>query len=219
MQNPRETDTCQFTRREFLGRTVTLSAVAAVPWVISSSALGANENISPSERITVGLIGNGLMGNGHLHRLIGDRGVQVLAVCDVDRLRREDGKRYVEETYAADRSNGTYHGCAAYNDYQELLARPDLDAVVIVTPDHWHTLQAIDAAKAGKDIYCEKPISITIQQGRRLVETVRRYGRVFQTGEPSTVLFRRSGRSVSLFAPVDSAGSNRSSRCGTAWED
>ncbi len=107
------------------------------------------------------------MGRGHLHRLVGDRDVQVLAVCDVDRLRCEDGKRRVEETYAADRSSGTYHGCAAYNDYRELLARPDIDAVVIVTPDHWHTLQAIDAARAGKDIYCEKPISITIRQGRR----------------------------------------------------
>ena len=182
IQNPREAHTCRFTRREFLGCTATLLGIAAAPWIIPSSALGADGNVSPSERITVGLIGNGLMGNGHLHRLVGDRDVQVLAVCDVDRLRREDGKRRVEETYAADRSNGTYHGCAAYSDYRELLARPDLDAVVIVTPDHWHSLQAIDAAKAGKDIYCEKPISITIQQGRRLVETVRRYGRVFQTG-------------------------------------
>ena len=90
--------------------------------------------------------------------------------------------RRVDETYAAERAAGTYRGCTAYNDYRELLARPDLDAVVIATPDHWHTLQAIDAAKAGKDVYCEKPVSLTIQEGRRLVETVRRYGRVFQTG-------------------------------------
>ena len=130
----------------------------------------------------MGLIGKGLMGSGHLRRLAGDREVQVLAVCDVDRLRCEDGKRRVEETYAAESSSGTYHGCAAYNDYRELLARTDIDAVVIVTPDHWHALQAIDAAKAGKDIYCEKPISITVRQGRRLAETVRRYGRIFQTG-------------------------------------
>ena len=129
----------------------------------------------------MGLIGHGCMGHGHLRRLAGDREIQVLAVCDVDATRREEGKRHVEQTYAA-RSESGYSGCAAYNDYRELLARADIDAVVIVTPDHWHTPQAIDAIKAGKDVYCEKPISLTIQQGRRLVETVQRYGRIFQTG-------------------------------------
>ncbi len=180
--NSKGTDSRRLTRRHFLGRAAGLSGIVAAPWIVSSPALGANGNVAPSERITVGLIGKGLMGSGHLRRLVGDRSVQVLAVCDVDRLRCEDGKRRVEETYAADRSSGTYHGCAAYNDYRELLARPDIDAVVIVTPDHWHALQAIDAAKAGKDIYCEKPISITVRQGRRLAETVRRYCRIFQTG-------------------------------------
>jgi hypothetical protein len=84
--------------------------------------------------------------------------------------------------YAADTTSGAYSGCRAYNDYREILARPDIDAVVIASPDHWHSLQSIDAAKAGKDIYCEKPISVTIEEGRRVVEAVRRYGRVFQTG-------------------------------------
>ena len=185
MENSKVTDTHRITRREFLGRIAALSGIVVAPWFIPSSARGADGNIAPSERITVGLIGKGLMGSGHLRRLIGDREVQVLAVCDVDRLRCEDGKRRVEETYAAPPwadSSGTYRGCAAYNDYRELLARSDIDAVVIVTPDHWHTLQAIDAAKAGKDIYCEKPISITVRQGRRLAEAVRRYGRIFQTG-------------------------------------
>jgi hypothetical protein len=182
IDNSEATDTCRITRRRFLGRTAALSGTFAVPWIIPSSAQGADDNVAPSERITVGLIGKGLMGSGHLRRLAGDSDVQVLAVCDVDRLRCEDGKRRVDQTYAADRSSGTYRGCAAYNDYRELLARTDIDAVVIVTPDHWHILQAIDAAKAGKDIYCEKPISITIRQGRRLVEAVRRYGRIFQTG-------------------------------------
>jgi hypothetical protein len=164
-----------------MGRAVAFSGIVAAPWIIPSSARGADGNVEPSGRIAVGVIGKGLMGSGHLRRLAGDRDIQVVAVCDVDRLRREDGKRRVEATYAA-RSSGTYRGCAAYNDYRELLARADIDAVVIVTPDHWHTLQAIDAAKAGKDIYCEKPISITVRQGRELVETVRRYGRIFQTG-------------------------------------
>ncbi len=169
------------TRRTLLTSAACCSGAIALPWIIPASARGAEGNIPPSERLTMGLIGHGCMGHGHLRRLAGDRDVQVLAVCDVDATRREEGKQHVEQTYAA-RSESGYGGCATYNDYRELLARPDIDAVVIVTPDHWHTLQAIDAVKAGKDVYCEKPISLTIHQGRRLVETVQRYGRIFQTG-------------------------------------
>ena len=163
------------TRRSFL-------TAAAVPWIVSVSALGADGTTPPSERIGVGLIGRGAMGSGHLRRLLNDAGVQVLAVCEVDRLRREEGQREVEEKYASLRSSGLYRGCTAYNDYRDMLARPDIDAVVIATPDHWHAVQSIDAARAGKDVYCEKPISMTIQEGRRLVDTIRRYARVFQTG-------------------------------------
>jgi hypothetical protein len=154
----------------------------AVPWIVPASARGAGGTVPPSGRINVGLIGKGLMGGGHLGRCAGDPGAQLLAVCDVDRVRREDGKRRVEQIYAADTSRGTYRGCAAYNDHREVLARKDIDAVVIVTPDHWHAPLAIEAAKAGKDIYCEKPITLTLREGRLLVEAVRRYGRVFQTG-------------------------------------
>lgn len=170
------------TRRAFLDRTGRASAMVALPWIVPASAMSAQTSAMPSERITVGLIGHGAMGQGHLRRLAGDREVQVLAVCDVDRARRDEAKRIVEETYAARKPDGKYEGCTAYNDYRELLARPDLDAVVIVTPDHWHSLQAIHAVEAGKDVYCEKPISLTVPQGRQLVETVRRYGRIFQTG-------------------------------------
>jgi hypothetical protein len=169
-------------RREFLGRSTAATALLAAPSLIPSSARGADGNVAPSERITVGLIGRGRMGRGHLNRLLRNPDVEILAVCDVDRVRREEGKAIVEKKYADDRPSGAYRGCAAYNDYRELLARPDIDAVVIVTPDHWHAVQAIDAAKAGKDIYCEKPPTMTIAEGRRLVETVRRYDRVFQTG-------------------------------------
>ena len=180
-QNPRMGDG-KITRRNFLGRTACLSGAVTMPWIIPASARGADGSTAPSERITVGLSGHGLMGRGHLRRLAGDREVQVLAVCDVDQVRRDAGKQHVEQTYAARDPSGAYRGCAAYNDYRELLARDDIDAVVIVTPDHWHSLQAIHAAKAGKDVYCEKPISLTIREGRELVETVRRYGRIFQTG-------------------------------------
>jgi hypothetical protein len=133
---------------------------------------------------------------------VGGQEVQVLGVCDVDRVRCEEAKKRVEDTYAARAPGGQYQGCTAYNDYRELLARPDLDAVVIATPDHWHTLQAIHAVEAGKDVYCEKPISLNVQEGRRLVETVQVYGRVFQTGtvsldldDPESLRVRREGRS------------------------
>ncbi len=172
-----------FTRREFLGAAgASAVATAAAPWIVPDTALGAQGTTVPSARITVGLIGVGCMGRGHLNWLLGEESVQLLAVCDVDRLRRHYAQATAEDRYAAQRGAGTYRGCTAYNDYRELLARPDIDAVVIATPDHWHTPISVHAAKAGKDIYCEKPISMTIQEGRCLVETVRRYGRVFQTG-------------------------------------
>jgi hypothetical protein len=154
----------------------------AVPGWASSAVLGAGGAVPPSSRVTVGVIGIGAMGRGHVRRMAGDPGAQLVAVCDVDRVRREGARETVEQMYAAARASGTYSGCVAYNDYREMLVRPDIDAVVIATPDHWHALQAIDAAKSGKDIYLEKPVSVTIDEGRRMVEVVRRYGRVFQTG-------------------------------------
>ena len=170
------------TRRNFLRSAAAASGIIAAPWILSCAARGADGAVAPSNRLGVGLIGHGIMGTGHLRRLSSDPALLVPAVCDPDRTRSEAARRRTDETYAADRPAGTYRGCAAYNDYRELLARPDVDAVVVVTPDHWHTPISIDAAKAGKDVYCEKPISLTIQEGRRLVETVSRYGRVFQTG-------------------------------------
>ena len=177
-----KTDAGRMTRRELLRSAAAVSAIAAAPWIVPSSARGADGAVAPARRITMGLIGKGLMGSGHLRRLVNDPAVQLLAVCDVDRVRREEGVKQAEAAYAADRAGGTYRGCAAYNDFRELLARPDVDAVVIVTPDHWHALLTTAAARAGKDVYCEKPITLKIEEGRRLVETVRRYGCVFQTG-------------------------------------
>lgn len=169
-------------RRQFLSRGAAATGLVAIPWLVPASARGADGAVAPSERITVGVIGHGAMGRGHLRRFIGDPTTQVLAVCEVDRSRRDSAQNAVEEAYAAAKASGTYRGCGAYTDYRELLARPEIDAVAIATPDHWHTLQSIDAAKAGKDVYCEKPITVTVEEGRRLADTVRRYGRVFQTG-------------------------------------
>jgi len=167
------------TRRKFMGTT---ASAVALPWIIPSSALGAAGAVAPSDRLTLGLIGRGCMGRGHLTRLAGDSDVQLLAVCDVDKSRRDEGKEVVEANYAASQPSGTYHGCAAYNDFRELLARQDIDGVVIATPDHWHTPISIYAVKAGKDVYCEKPVSMTIREGRALVDAVRANKRVFQNG-------------------------------------
>ncbi|MBN2137683.1 MAG: Gfo/Idh/MocA family oxidoreductase [Sedimentisphaerales bacterium] len=170
-------------RRSFLARTAALTAAPAMPAIIPASALGAAGLTPPSNRITMALIGNGIMGRGHLRRLAGDAAIQLLAVCDVDRTRRDAGKAHADQTYAARAAGKEYTAaCQACNDYRELIARDDLDAVLIATPDHWHTPISIDAARAGKDVYCEKPISVTIDQGRKLVETIQRLGRVFQTG-------------------------------------
>jgi len=169
------------TRRAFLVRAGAASLLT-VPWIIPASVRGQNGVAAPSERLNVGLIGLGAMGSGHLRILAGHPQPQLLAVCDVDRARREGGAQRVDEICAARRSAGSFRGCAAINDYRELLARPDLDGVVIATPDHWHALQAIHAAQAGKHVYCEKPVSLTIREGREMVDTTRRYARVFQTG-------------------------------------
>lgn len=154
----------------------------ALPAIVPASALGLGGFRSPSERLTMGVIGIGAMGIGHVAHCLGDPGQQLLAVCDVDLVRREGARQRADEAYAAARGSAGYKACTAYNDYREVLARPDIDAVIIASPDHWHALQSVDAAKAGKDVYCEKPISLTIAEGRRVVEVMRAYGRVFQTG-------------------------------------
>jgi hypothetical protein len=153
-----------------------------MPQWVPASVLGADGGVPPSERVTVGLIGKGAMGSGHLHRLAYDKAFQLVALSEVDQTRRETGVKTINDIYASTQPDGGYKGCTGYIDYREILQREDIDAVVIVTPDHWHSLMAIDAARAGKDIYCEKPISVTMEEGRRVVQAVKRYGRVFQTG-------------------------------------
>ncbi len=182
VSHPKFTGAGRLTRRGFLRGAAAASAVVASPWVVPASSRGADGAAPPSKRITVALIGCGVMGRGHLRRLVSDPAVQLLAVSDVDRVRRDEGKRVADEAYADEHARGAYRGCDAVNDFRQVLARPDIDAVVIVTPDHWHAPLSIAAARAGKDIYCEKPITLKIEEGRRLVEAVRRYGRVFQTG-------------------------------------
>ena len=175
------------TRRDLMKRTASVAAVAAMtgavaaPTIIPSSALGNQDKAPPSERLNVGFIGVGKMNSSHLNGFAGRKDAQVMAVCDVDTTRREHFKKVIDDKYAK-LERKDYKGCGAYEDYRELLARDDIDAVFIATPDHWHTAIAIEAAKAKKDIYCEKPLTLTIQEAKLLIDAVRKYDRVFQTG-------------------------------------
>lgn len=144
--------------------------------------MGADGATPASERLTIGFIGMGKQMGGHVGAFLGRQQCQVVAVCDVESRRLEKFKAQIDEYYAQKSGKGAYTGCAAYGDYRDLLAREDIDAVVIATPEHWHALQVVDAANAGKDIYCEKPLSHTIHEARAMVKAVRRNGVVFQTG-------------------------------------
>ena len=167
-------------RRQFV-RGVAASTVAA-PFIVSASALGNTARFAASDRLTLGFIGMGKMNGNHLNHFLRTEDVQVLAVCDVDTTRREDAKHRVDQRYAGESSSGAGGGCDAYTDFRELVARDDIDAVVIATPDHWHSIPVIEACKAGKDIYCEKPLTLTIHEAKLLIDAVRKHERVFQTG-------------------------------------
>ena len=180
----------QFSRRQFL-RTAS-SATAIAPFILSSS-WGAPGEKGPNDRITMGFIGTGKQGGGLLHNFLNHPNTQVLAVCDVDTTRREHFGKVVDDHYRA-KGNTESKGCAQYKDFRELLARKDIDTVVIATPDHWHAYIAIEACKAGKDIYCEKPLSLTIHEARAMANAVRKHDRVFQTGsmQRSSKEFRKA---------------------------
>jgi len=165
------------TRRGFLARA---AAAAALPWIVRASALGAEGRPAPSNRTTVGCIGVGGRGTDNLRAFLGRPESQVVAVCDVDALHRDRARQLVERHY--EKASAAPAHCDAYGDFRDLVARPDVDAVMVGTPDHWHVPVALAAVRAGKDVYCEKPLSLTIAEGRILSDTVRRYGRVFQVG-------------------------------------
>ena len=160
-------------------------------------AAGANGKIG------IGFIGAGKRAFELLPAFLDHTDCRVVAVCDVDTTRRELAKKKVDEKYGASGGGGG-GGCPAFNDYREMLAMKDVDGVVITTPDHWHANQSIDAAKAGKDIYCEKPMTLNLAEGKAMIDAVRKHNRVFQTGSQQrtefgagftrAVEFVRSGR-------------------------
>lgn len=158
----------RISRRHFLNAG---AATVALPWIIPASVLGAE---APSKKITIGFIGTGDHGTTwNLHRYLELRAAKVLAVCDVDGARMRRAKAMVDAAYDTE-------DCVTTKDFREIIARKDIDAVMISTPDHWHTLISVQAARAGKDVQCEKP-TLTIAEGKILIDTMRRLGRVFQT--------------------------------------
>jgi len=164
------------TRRQFLSSTAsTMGGLIVAPTVISSRALGADGHTAPSERIVMGTIGLGGRGKHDIKAFLGEPDVQMVAVCDVQRERRQSGKAIVDKHYGN-------LDCNDYIDLNELLARKDIDAVLIATGDNWHSLASCLAARAGKDMYCEKPMSVTITESKAVAETMRRYARIFQCG-------------------------------------
>lgn len=162
-------------RRTFLKRAVGASAALACPLIVPGALLGKNGAVAPSEKIVLGAIGIGPRGQHVLGDMLANEDVQFIAICDIREERRKFVQKMARDRYGTD-------DCAAYRDMHELLARGDIDAVLIATGDRWHTMASITAAKAGKDIYCEKPCSMTIAESRALADTMRREGRVYQAG-------------------------------------
>jgi predicted dehydrogenase len=167
-------------RRTFLRAS---AAALAAPLVVPSSVFAQSDRPAPSDRITVGFIGCGKMANDyHLPELLRIPDVQAVAVCEVDAKRREHAKQRVEKAYAEKSAAGAYKGCDTYADFRELLARKDIDAVCIATPEHNHAIPAIEACMAGKDVYCEKPLTLTLAEAKACIDAARKHGRVFQVG-------------------------------------
>jgi predicted dehydrogenase len=170
-------------RRTFLNHVTTgVSAVFVAPLIVPARVLGADGGIAPSKRITIGMIGTGRQATyANIPGFLQEPDAQIVAVCDVDSWRMENARKIVEAHYAKGQTSGTYKGCATFGDFRELLARKDIDAVMISTPDHWHVPMAIAAVKAGKDVSCEKPLTRSIAEGRKLADLVAREKKVFRT--------------------------------------
>ncbi len=177
-------------RRQFL-RATSLATLTA-PFLLHTTRAASGRK-GPNDRIIIGVIGTGKQGRYLTNNFLAMPNTQVVAVSDVDTTRRESTRKMVDEFYTI-KGNKELTGCVSYKDFKELLARKDIDAVVIAAPDHWHAYIAIAACKAGKDIYCEKPLSLTIHEARAMVNAARKYDRVFQTGsmQRSSSEFRKA---------------------------
>ena len=152
-------------RRDFLRKS---AAAVAFPYIIGSASLVRADNTSPSDKITLGCIGVGGMGTGNLRGFLNAKDCQVVAVCDVDKGHRDRAKKLVDDKYGDT-------DCVTYNEFEKVLARKDIDAVMLALPDHWHGIVAVAAARSRKDIYGEKPLAYNIAEGRAVVDAVEKY--------------------------------------------
>jgi len=159
-------------RRHFITAT---AAAIAVPSLIPASALGRAGRPAPSERIVIGIVGWGMMGPGNTAGLIAEKDCQIVAACDLDSRPLQDAVAFINKKNANT-------DCKAYHDYREMMARPDLDAVMLAVPDHWHALTATEAARQKKDIYGEKPLARTIAEQQAIVRAVQKNKDIWQTG-------------------------------------
>ena len=200
-------------RRQFL-KGVTSAAAGAVgfPYIVSSSALGGAGNVAASERIAVGCVGVGPQGTGVMGNFLRQKDARVVAICDLKKQRREAVRNIVNKHYKDS-------GCATYEDFRELMARDDIDVVLVATADHWHVLVSIAAVESGKDVYMEKPMGLSVAQDQAMREAAHRYGRIFQFGtqQRSTRNFRfacelalneRIGKlhTINVWSPGSSSG-------------
>ena len=169
-------------RRAFLKSTAVVApTIVAAPTILAASAFGDSSRAAANDRLNVAIIGCGKMANNfHLPQLLNQPDVQVVAVCEVDRTRREHAEKRVNDNYGTDKKE--FKGCDTYFDYRKVIAREDIDAVCIATPDHWHANPVIEACKAGKDVYCEKPLTLTIAEAKRCIDAARMHQRIVQTG-------------------------------------
>ncbi len=233
MTNATHSQNTGMSRRGFL-KTTAAAATLAAPYYVPASVFGAN---APSNRITVACIGVGNQGYPMMQRFLNQPACQVVAVCDVNRggtgykepsdvRGREPAQQEVEKFYSRERGTGKYRGCDAYNDFRDVLERQDVDAVFLAPPDHWHEVMTIAAAEAGKDIYCEKPLGLTIGGQQKVIAAVRQYGRVLQTGshERSNPLVRqacefvRSGAIGKVKRVVANVGRHNKVGPGPGWQ-
>ncbi|NOY81995.1 MAG: Gfo/Idh/MocA family oxidoreductase [Kiritimatiellaeota bacterium] len=208
----------EMSRRGFLGKGAALAGAAlGFPTIVPAAALGKAGRPAPSNRIVMGVVGVGLQGMDNLRSFLGFRQVQMVAVCDVDARHLAAGKHAVDRRYGN-------RACRAVRDFREITGRDGVDAVCIATPDHWHVLPALDAVRHGKDAYVQKPLTLTISEGRMLADAVYRYGAVVQTGsqQRSSYRFRhacelvRNGRLGQIHTVrVGIPGNNK--RCGPTW--
>lgn len=216
-------------RRSFLG-----AAAVGFPLILRAQTLGKN---APSNRVNLAIIGCGNQGEIDLKQWLPMEDVQVVAVCDVNRashgyrsesqfLGREPVRDIVNKAYAKRTESGTYKGCDMHADFREVLARKDVDAVAIITPDHWHAIQTIRAAEAGKDIYCQKPLGLTVRDGQEMIRAVRQHKRILQTGSQwrSNAIIRqvcnvvRNGKLGALKSVETLVAENNFSGPGPGWK-